>query len=173
MIGKHLKNYKEKFKKEVKKYQLRKNNDWRKRWSPFIKYDQDFDGGYFLILIVYKLHILLDFYMNKKNCMQCDESRLEIVASLLEACRLGDLLLDDDFQVSAREFYDKHCTTKYEKIEDDKNGYYSVYGPTINWDKEENKVEYDHLLEQAEQEKQKTKQEFFKYLADHYEEWWD
>ena len=31
----------------------------------------------------------------------------------------------------------------------------------------------NELLEQANIEKEETKQKFFKYLADHYEEWWD
>lgn len=167
MIGKHLKNYKKKFKKEVKKYQLRKNNDWRKRWSPFIKYDHDFDGGFFLELIVYKLHILLDFYEYGKYCMQAEEGRLQIVASLKEACRLGDLLIDDNFDSAALKILEEHCHHKFVPVNDQWSEL------KITWDDGNYEEEYHKLSEQAGIEREETKQKFFKYLADHYEEWWD
>ena len=46
MIGKHLKDYKKAYKRnrhENRRWCVKKNSDWKKRWMPFIKYDHDFD----------------------------------------------------------------------------------------------------------------------------------
>ena len=167
MIGNHLKAYKKRFKERIKGERLKMNSDWNLRWLPFIKYDHDFDGNYFLELIVYKLHILLDYYEHGKYCMQVDESRLEIVKSLQEACKLGDMLVEDHFDDAAYEFSKQHMkTTKENTIE----GYWNFH---VAWDNEVNRSKYDSLVKQAQQEREVTKQKFFKYLADHYEEWWD
>jgi hypothetical protein len=167
MIGKHLRAHKKRFKERIKAEGLRRNSDWKHRWLPFIKYDQDFDGGYFLELIVYKLHILLDYYEHGKYCIQADESRLEIVKSLQEACKLGDMLVEDHFDYVAHEFSKQHTKGTIEKTT---KGCWSF---DIIWDNEVNKLKYDSLVKQAQQERENTKQKFFKYLADHYEEWWD
>ena len=103
MIGKHLKDYKKAYKRnrhENRRWCVKKNSDWKKRWMPFIKYDHDFDGFFLIELINHKLHIMLDFYEHGKYCMQVDESRLEIVDELREACRLGDLIIADEFNVT-------------------------------------------------------------------------
>lgn len=167
MIGNHLKAYKKHFKERIKGESLRVNSDWSLRWLPFIKYDHDFDGNYFLELIVYKLHILLDYYEHGKYCMQVDESRLEIVKSLQEACKLGDMLVEDHFDDVVHEFSKQHMKITKEKTA---KGYWSL---DATWDNEVNKLKYDSLVEQVQQERETTKQKFFKYLADHYEEWWD
>lgn len=171
MIGKHLKEYKKRVKKKrlsmPLKFRTSKNSDWRKRWMPFIKYDHDFDGGFFLDLIVYKLHILLDFYEHGKYCMQVEESRLEIVDNLKEACRLGDLLIEDDFDSKVLEFVKAHRHSKSIPVNDQ----YSEL--EITWDDPKYKKEFIKLLKQAEKEREETKQKFFKYLADNYEKWWD
>ena len=167
MIGNHLKAYKKRFKERIKDEGLKMNSDWNLRWLPFIKYDHDFDGNYFLELIVYKLHILLDYYEHGKYCMQVDESRLEIVKSLQEACKLGDMLVEDRFDDAAHEFSKQHMkTTRENSIEI----YWKFH---VTWDSEVNELKYDSLVKQAQQEREATKQKFFKYLADHYEEWWD
>ena len=115
MIGKHLKEYKKKYLAEIKseprKVRIKKNSDWKKRWLPFIEYDHDFDGSFLIKVIVYKLHIMLDYYDHGKYCWQVDESRLEIVESLKEACRLGDLILEDNFNDPAFDIMEKHYIT--------------------------------------------------------------
>ena len=111
MIGQHLKDYKKAYladRKKHKKTCVKANSDWKERWMPFIKYDHDFDGGFLIELIVHKLHIMLDYYDHSKYCWQVDESRLEIVESLKEACRLGDLILEVKFNEPAFEILDKH-----------------------------------------------------------------
>ena len=171
MIGKHLKEYKKQIKKKrlsmPHKFRLFKNCDWRKRWMPFIKYDHDFDSRFFLDLIIYKLHILLDFYEQGKYCMQAEEGRLQIVDSLKEACRLGDLLIDDNFDSAALKIIGEHCHHKFIPVNDQWSEL------EITWDDSKYEEEYHKLSEQANIEREETKQKFFKYLADHYEEWWD
>lgn len=50
--------------------------------------------------------------------MQVDESRLEIVKSLQEACKLGDMLVEDRFDDAAHEFSKQHMkTTRENSIE--------------------------------------------------------
>ena len=171
MIGKHLKEYKKQLKKKRLsmpcKFRLSKNSDWRKRWMPFIKYDHDFDSGFFLDLIVYKLHILLDFYEHGKYCMQAVEGRLQIVDCLKEACRLGDLLIEDNFDSAALKIIGEHCHHKFIPVDEQWSEL------KITWDDLKYEEEYRKFSEQANIEREETKQKFFKYLADHYEERWD
>ena len=171
MIGKHLKEYKAKYIKERRaqhpKCRIKKNSDWKKRWLPFIKYDHDFDGAFFLELIVHKLHIMLDYYDHGKYCMQVDESRLEIVESLKEACRLGDLLIADEFDYPAYAVMEKHM-----KMYTTPNGD-STSTIHMDWDSPEDRAEYDRLNEEGDNLRVKTEKEFFDYICAHYHEWWD
>ena len=171
MIGKHLKEYKAKYlaarRAEHPKSRIKKNSDWKKRWLPFIKYDHDFDGGFFLELIVHKLHIMLDYYDHGKYCSQVDESRLEIVESLKEACRLGDLLMADEFDFPAYEDSQAHCKQYTTPCAD---GCHRLH---IEWDSPENKKEYDRLIKEGDELRDKTEKEFFDYIRDNYHKWWD
>ena len=175
MIGKHLKEYKKKYLAEIKaeprKVRLKKNSDWKKRWLPFIKYDHDFGSSFLIEVIVYKLHIMLDYYDHGKYCMQVDESRLEIVESLKEACRLGDLILEDNFNEPAFEIMEKHYTTWAEEITEGK--FKGMYEHKFKWDSEENKLKYDSLMKETNELREKTIDQFFDFIRKHYNEWWD
>lgn len=174
MIGKHLKEYKKDYLAERKKYKktcVKENSDWKKRWLPFIKYDHDFDGEFLIELIVHKLHIMLDYYDHGKYCWQVDESRLEIVESLKEACRLGDLILEDNFEAESFDFLDKHYTAWAEEIVEGK--FKGLYKHESKWDSIENKLKYEALRLEAENLREKTIDQFFDYIRKHYREWWD
>lgn len=170
MIGKHLKDYKKAYKairKENKKTCVKRNSDWKKRWLPFIKYDHDFDGFFLIELINHKLHIMLDYYDHGKYCMQVDESRLEIVESLKEACRLGDLIIADEFDNKAFEVMNAHMESSTTKTRD---GTYSYH---MTWDSEKNHALYRKLSKEADAEREKTIDQFFKYIRKNYRKWWD
>jgi hypothetical protein len=170
MIGKHLKEYKKAYKRkrwEDRKWCVKKNSDWRKRWMPFIKYDHDFDGFFLIELINHKLHIMLDFYDHGKYCHQVDESRLEIVDELREACRLGDLIIADDFNAPAYEIMEKHMKTYTTPCE---NGCHQLH---MDWDTPEDKAEYDRLIKETDAIREKTIDEFFNFIRKNYRKWWD
>ena len=170
MIGKHLKEYKKAYKRkrwEDRKWCVKKNSDWRKRWMPFIKYDHDFDGDFLIELIVHKLHIMLDYYEHGKYCMQVDESRLEIVDELREACRLGDLIIADDFNEPAYEIMEKHMKTSTTPNDD---GTCTLH---MDWDTPENEAEYRKLSKETDALREKTIDQFFKYIRKNYRKWWD
>lgn len=173
MIGKHLKDYKKAYasarKAEPREARIKKNSDWRKRWMPFIKYDHDFDGAFFIDLIVHKLHIMLDYYDHGKYCMQADESRLEIVKSLKEACRLGDMILADEFENPAYEIMTKHHRMWTES--DPNKEYLGVI--KMEWDSPENEALYEKAKKAGEEFRERTIDEFFNYIRKHYIEWWD
>lgn len=163
MIGKHLKDYKKAFNK--KEYKV--NSDWKKRWMPFIKYDHDFDGEFLIKIMVQKLHIMLDFYEHGKYCMQADESRLEIVDSLREACRLGDLLLADEFYYPAYEVMHAHLTTYTTPNNDGTCTYH------MDWDSPEDEAEYDRLIEIGDKEREQIIDSFFNYIKNNFYHWCD
>ena len=171
MIGKHLKEYKKAYisnrKSEPRKCRIKRNSDWKKRWLPFIKYDHDFDGGFFLELIVHKLHIMLDYYEHGKYCMQVDESRLEIVEELRKACKLGDALIADEFDNPAYEIMEAHCKMRTEPNGD---GTGTLH---FDWDTPENEAAYRKLSKKCDALREKTEKEFFDYIRDHYQRWWD
>lgn len=170
MIGKHLKEYKKAYRKyrwENRKTCVHANSDWRKRWMPFIKYDHDFDGFFIIELINHKLHIMLDFYDHGKYCSQVDESRLEIVDQLREACRLGDLIVADEFNVPAYKVMRDHMKT--ERV-DNNDGTCSL---NMVWDTPGNKDLYDKLIKETDAEREKTVDEFFTFVRQHYNHWWD
>jgi len=109
MIGKYLKEYKKNFKKDCKEYRCKPNHDWRKRWLPIIKYDHDFDGAYFLDLIMHKLNIMYDYYDFGYYIMQSDESKKEILDTLKEAIDLGKKIQEHDYNEGSDNFMDEHC----------------------------------------------------------------
>ena len=172
MIGKHLKEYKKKYlaerRSEHRKVRLKKNSDWKKQWLPFIKYDHNFDGTFLLQLIVYKLHIMLDFYDHGKYCMQVDESRLEIVEELKEACKLGDMLLADEFDYPAYEVMEAHM-----KSYTTPNADGATCTLHMDWDTPENEAEYDRLIKEGDKLRSKTEKDFFNYICKNYHKWWD
>jgi hypothetical protein len=172
MIGKHLKDYKKAYKadrRENRRTCVKRNSDWKKRWLPFIKYDHDFDGFFLIELMVHKLHIMLDYYDHGKYCMQVDESRLEIVESLKEACRLGDLILEDDFNEPAYKVMMEHHRMWTEPCKDNSH----LCEIKMEWDSPEAKAEYDRLEKETDALREKTIDEFFDFVRKHYREWWD
>ena len=173
MIGKHLKEYKRRYladrRAEHYKTRIKKNSDWRKRWMPFIKYDHDFDGGFFLELIVHKLHIMLDYYDHGKYCHQVDESRLQIVEELKEACRLGDMLMADKFEDAAFQIMSEHHRVWAEPSKT-MPGLSEIKG---EWDDPKNKELYDKASKAGCDLRERTIGEFFEYLGKHYRDWWD
>lgn len=174
MIGKHLKEYKKAYladRKKNKRTCVKKNTDWKKRWLPFIKYDHDFDGFFLIELINHKLHIMLDYYEHGKYCSQVDESRLEIVDELREACRLGDLIIADEFDYSAFEIMEAHMHTYTTPCEDEK--YKGCCQLHMDWDSPENEAAYNELSKKCDKEREKTIDKFFSYIRKNYRKWWD
>lgn len=171
MIGKHLKEYKKICEASRKEARIKKNRDWRKRWLSFIKYDHDFDGAFLIELINHKLHIMLDYYEHGKYCMQVDESRLEIVESLREACRLGDLIIADEFNYPAYAIMEAHMHSYTTPCEDEK--YKGCCQLHMDWDSPENEAEYDKLIKETDELREKTIDEYFNYIRDNYRKWWD
>ncbi len=172
MIGKHLKDYKKAYKanrRANRKTCVKRNPDWKKRWMPFIKYDQDFDGFFLIELINHKLHIMLDYYEHGKYCHQVDESRLEIVDSLKEACRLGDLIIADDFNKPAYEIMEAHHHMWTEPCEDNSHHYKFK----TEWDSQENQAEFVKLMKETDLLREKTIKQFFEYIWKNYRKWWD
>lgn len=173
MIGKHLKDYKAKYlaarRAEHPKSRIKKNPDWKKRWLPFIKYDHDFDGMFLIELIVHKLHIMLDYYDHGKYCSQVDESRLEIVESLKEACRLGDLLMADEFEYAAYDVMMAHHKMWTEKSKDGSK----LCELKMEWDSKENEELYNKLRDEGEKAREETYDKFFNYIKDNFRKWWD
>lgn len=165
-MGKHLKEYKKEYRKSITS-KVKTNKDWKKRWLPFIKYDHDFDGGFLIDLIVHKLHIMLDFYEDGKHCWQVDESRLEIVESLKEACRLGDMIIADEFGKEAFDVLEKHMHISSEPEND------GLHRLDIRWDSPEAGALYNELTNKADELREKTIDKFFEYIRNHYNEWWD
>ena len=114
---------------------------------------------------------MLDYYDHGKYCWQVDESRLEIVESLKEACRLGDLILEDNFNDAAFEIMEKHYTTWAEKITEGK--FKGMYEYKSKWDSDENRIKYESLMKEANEVREKTIDQFFDHIRKHYREWWD
>lgn len=159
--------YKDKFKKRIKEEGMCKDH-WRKKWLPFIKYDQDFAGEYLLELIVYKLHLMLEFWEKYPSDVWLSDEEIERnTNSLRKACELGDLLIDDNFDSTAYKILEEHHQCKSIPV----NKQWSNF--EITWEDSKYEEEFIKLLRQAEKEREETKQKFFKYLADHYEEWCD
>jgi hypothetical protein len=101
--------------------------------------------------------------------MQVDESRLEIVESLKEACRLGDMLIADEFDNDAYAIMEAHMHMSSKPSETCKGCSQLV----ITWDSPEDEAAYDWAIKDADALRAKTEKEFFEYIGAHYHEWWD
>lgn len=94
-MGKHLNRYQVYYFMRYNKKFYRKNKHWKKDWMPFIKYDKNDSGDYLIELIVYKLHMMYDYYLEDKNVRKIlPESAIQRRIDTLEkACNLGDELM--------------------------------------------------------------------------------
>ena len=88
------------------KVEARKPYNWKKEWGPFIKYDADWDGGYFLDLVIYKLEKMyaeLDIFSNeyKPNL----DKKLEVLKKTIE---LGKKIQTFDYGEEDHKFSKEH-----------------------------------------------------------------
>jgi len=81
------------------------------------------------------LNQLLKYYSNPKNCIQVDESRLEIVKQLEYAIEMLDIIIGE-------KYFDTEEMTDEE-------------------------IEIAYNVEQL------IRKDFFNYINNHYQEWWD
>lgn len=89
------------------KWEARHPYNWKKEWGPFIKYDADWDGAYFLDLVIYKLekmYIALDIYSDEVR-----DSLDKNLAILKKTIDLGKKLQTHDYYVGSHEFSEEHC----------------------------------------------------------------
>lgn len=140
------------------------NKDWKKRWKQVVKEDYDWDGSHLFILILIKLHYMLEYFEHGYICVQ--EEYDKILISLREAVELGDKIWADEYEDAAMEFGRIHCQHREEQRE---NGIV-CWG---EWDNEENSKVWHDMIEAAWQTKQADELKFFTIIAEHYNEWWD
>ena len=154
--------YKNKFKKRIKEEGMCKDH-WRKKWLPFIKYDQDFAGEYLLELIVYKLHLMLDFWEKYPSGVWLADEEIERTRhSLRKACELGDLLIEDNFDQESFNYLYDNSTRGKNPLDGCK--------PECS---DEVRKTFLKMNKEAYEKREKIKQQFFKYIADNYESWCD
>lgn len=82
------------------------NSQWQAEWKDFIKYDMDWDDGFLMDLILYKLQKMKAWFSHFG--MSIDEEREKIVAEIDEAIRLYNYAQDTDFDASVMEWGNKH-----------------------------------------------------------------
>lgn len=165
-IGSHLDEYKKKVVARERGQFNYPDRAWRKRWLPLIKYDHDWDGEYLIMVMAFKLHIMLDFFSHRDNFVLSEESRMKIVEQLEKACELADKVVDDDFYKGAYDYLEAHIKRNEVKT-DFGTGYEGV------WDSPESEAEYHRLSKEAQEERKRTIREFFDFVRDNYENWWD
>lgn len=90
------------------KWDARKPYNWKKEWGPFIKYDADWDGEYFLDLTLFKLekiYISLDIYSDEYR--RDLNKKLKILRQIIN---LGKQLKTKDYYVESSNFSEEHFT---------------------------------------------------------------
>lgn len=106
---------------------LEVNKNWKKRWKDFVKYDYDWDGTFFLELVLYKLKLIQKRYNSEAMAnFMAEESLAPIQKSINECVELGEKILKDEYDTES---------SKYLK-ENTINGHY-LY---INNDNEEKEI---------------------------------
>ena len=100
------------------KHEARNSYNWKKEWGPFIKYDADWDGAYFLDLVIYKLEKMyaeLDIFSDEIR-----ETLDPKLVKLKEAIDLGKKIQTYDYYKESHDFSHEH-TTHYVLIYKHKN----------------------------------------------------
>lgn len=151
---------------EEKLYRNKPDRNWRRKWIPLVKYDHDWDGGYLVLIMSHKLHMMLDFFSERGNCIMAESERLPIVEQLEKACLLADEVVEDDFYKEAYEYLEAHLKRNEVKTKFG-IGYEGV------WDSSESEKEYKRLSDEADSKRSATIKEFFDFVRDHYQNWWD
>lgn len=107
--------------------------NWKKEWLPFIKYDADWDGGYLLDLIIYKLekmHLYLQTYS-----FEVKSDLKKRLAKLEKTISLGKKIQTYDYEAEASEWQNKHFTNTIIYKDKDDNVVYTAKRKHLDLDK--------------------------------------
>lgn len=110
-MSKQDKKYKKKFKELQKKYFIPRCDrahkaHWKKTWAPILRYNPDWDWGYILDIIKYKLE-LTKLYIATYGHM-VDETKNEIVSQITEVLNKFETWDEDYYYESAMDFSKIH-----------------------------------------------------------------
>ena len=126
------------------KWEARDPYNWKKEWGPFIKYDADWDGAYFLDLIIYKLekmYLALDIYSSEVR-----ESLDKNLAILKKTIDLGKQIQTKEYFEESHKFGRIHCA---HVILIYREGYLheEPIHKIIRWHKDDDEESLDNCLE--------------------------
>jgi len=93
------------------------NSQWQAEWKDFIKYDMDWDHGFLMDLILYKLQKMKAWF--SRFGMTAEEERGKIAAEIEEAIRLYNYAQDTDFDDNVYTWANKHTYSWVEIHEGD------------------------------------------------------
>ena len=112
-----------------KKFKPAKNRNWRKRWLDTIKYDQDWDFGYFFDIIIKKLELTKETL--EKTDYLADEEKEEMLEQINEVLTIGYRIKEDDYTKSI-DFMDGNSTWEvtFERITDNKDAIETLFKVT-------------------------------------------
>lgn len=147
-----LKRYKKAFKKRQKKL----INYIKKSYT-------EYNGEVaFLCLNHILLENYLEYYSNRDNVYQSDDTLDDIIKQIKECLEIMNRLIEDDYDRSAIEFADKH---QIKRVDGDL--FYT------EWDSEASKQTWLSKVKLAESQKALDFKKVFKLIATYCESWWD
>lgn len=151
--GKEFARYKKAFKKRQKKL------------IKYIKKDYcEFNGeAAFLEINKMLLENYLEYYTNRDNVYQSDDSLLPTIEQLKECLDLINKLIIDDYDTSATEFADEHRVAKKELDGSIK----------FQWDSETSHQSWLTKVKLAESQRSLDYKKAFKLIGTYCRNWWD
>ena len=135
----------------------------QKRWGDIMETDHDYDGDFLIRLVVHKLELMLDYFaeLEKKDKQVAnyanDVSVHKIIKTINNVHELGMKILTFNYGEEADKIFEEKGNPRW----------------LIESSEEEDYIEWNRLSEQAEIDRRKDIEKFFKTIGKNIDDWWN
>jgi hypothetical protein len=141
-------------------------------WFPIVWNDRDWDHGFMLDMLSFKLHRMNDFFHSGKGMADPnDEHTKTAYQKLLFSTILIDYLKEQKYQdVAFREHYKKYPLPPFKDMWIDIGNNLMEY---IGSHREGEDMSFEYAIEKEKRYKRTAEAQFFGILRNYYDFWWD
>lgn len=141
-----------------------KNFNRQSRWEDVIAADQDYDGEFLIKLVVHKLGLMINYFLERynkldPNLLDYDQDRADIskiIRTLKNSHELGTKVLEYNYGEAADKLFEEKGDPSW----------------VIESSEEEDYLEWDRLCKEAAETRRKDIEKLFRNIGKNIDTWW-
>ena len=141
-----------------------KNFNQQSRWGDVIAADQDYDGEFLIKLVVHKLGLMINYFLERynkldPNLLDYDQDRVDIskiIRTLKNSYELGTRVLEYNYGEAADKLFEEKGDPSW----------------VIESSEEEDYLEWDRLCKEAAEARRKDIEKLFRNIGKNIDTWW-